>query len=289
MILTPTKIVEIRNYDGTSFVKTLNLQPTCCCSTSSGGWIIGFICGHIFEFDSAMNLTASYRSPGSHKAHEGKVLQVFESYDFKESHCYIMSLGADNKINIWSKIQNHIYTFQSKYQLTSICLSPYFAFLADDHSQIHTINIKKLTHSTYTIPSPVKSMVPIGEGFAGLAVLENGSVCILSATEVVISFPFINNQYPSKIISLVVEDRTGLITYAVLEKNRKLTFRALEKVTEELGEVSPIFTASTTHIVTIKRNQIVVYLTDDLEAASMNILPDMELPRRRISKFLMNI
>lgn len=287
MILTPTKNVEVRNFDGTSIIKPLNLQPTCCCATSSGGWVIGFNNGQLSEFDSSLQLLVSYRTPGNYRAHEDSVICVLENKDLaKKGFYHLASVGSDNTLNFWNKTGNHLFKFRFENIFTSLCLTSCIAYLADDHQHIYSINTEKFNTFTVNLPNNVKSFASLNEGDFILAVLDTGIVSIISPTQVVIKFQFLNNPNPSKILPLVVESQTGLITYAVLDQNKKLTLRALEKVTSELGEVNPVYAVSPNYIVTIKSNNLVVYSLSELETASMMVLPDMELPRKQISKYL---
>ena len=287
MILTPTKNVEIRNFDGTSIIKPLNLQPTCCCPTISGGWIIGFDSGHLSEFDSSLQLLVSYRMPGNYRAHEGSIKCVLENKDLENKGFYhLASVGSDNTLNFWNKAGNHLFKFHFENIFTSLCLTSCIAYLADDHQHIYSVNTENFNSFTVNLPNNVKSFAPLNEGDLILAVLDNSTVSIISPTKILIKFQFLNNQNPSRILPLVVESQTGLITYAVLDQNKKLTLRALEKVTSELGEVNPIYAVSPNYVVTIKSNNIVVYSLSELETASMMVLPDMELPRKQISKYL---
>lgn len=287
MILTPTKNVEVRNFDGTSIIKPLNLQPTCCCATRSGGWVIGFNSGHLSEFDNSFQLLVSYRTPGNFRAHEGSVLLVLENEDLtNEGFYHLASIGSDNSLNFWSKTGNHLYKFKFEPNFTSLCLTSCIAYLADDHQHIHSVNAEKFNSYTVNLPCNAKSIGSLGERDLILAILENGTVSIISPNQVIIKFQFLNNPNPSRILPLVVESQTGLITYVVLDQNKKLTLRALEKVTAELGEVNPMYAVSRNNIVTIKSNNIVVYSLSELETASMMVLPDMELPRKQISKYL---
>lgn len=292
LIINSSNTVEIRNFDGTSIIKPMNLKPSCCCATHSGGWIIGFTCGHLSEFDASLNLIVSYRTPGEHKAHDGSVLQVSENSDYREgNNCHLISLGSDNTLKLWGPNGHFYYLYQSKYQLTSVCSSPFFTFLTDDHCQIHIINADTLNRSTYKLPSSVRSIEPLGEGFSGLAILENNTVCILSVSDIITTFQFLNMPDGVKLMPLVVEEQTGLITYAVLDKTRNLTLRALEKVIFEAGKVNPTFCHSSLYIVAIEKDNLVVYKKDSLETASMFLIQevDLNLPRKRIVKFFRRI
>ena len=256
MILTPTKNIEIRNFDGTSIIKPLNMQPTCCCATQTGGWIIGFNSGHLSEFDSNLQLLVSYRTPGNYRAHEGSVVHVLENADIAHKGFYHMaSVGSDNTLNFWNKSGNHLFKFHFENHFTSLCLTSCIAYLADDHQHIFSVNTEKFNSFTVNLPNNIKSIASLGESDLILAVLDNGIVSIVSPTQVITKFQFLNNQNPSKILPLVVENQTGLITYAV-------------------------------NIVSIKSNNIVVYSLSELETASMMVLPDLGLPRKQISKYL---
>ena len=288
MILTDSNVVEIRNFDGTTTVKSMNMHPNCCCPTSKRGWIIGFSNGHLSEFDESLELVMSFRLPGSYSAHNAAIVQVFENAD-KVGKCRIVSVAEDNSINLWDWNGNHLFFYTSKNQIMSVSASPFFCFAADDRNHLNVLSVEELSSSSFTLPSQVRSLAAVGDGFAALAVLENTSVCLVSGSKIIESYQFLNNPNPAKILPLVLEEGTGLITYAVLDKNKKLTLRALEHVTADLGMVSPLYACSDLYIVTLKQNQVVVYSRDDLEAISVHVLNQIEidLPRSNITQFFL--
>ena len=229
----------------------------------------------------------SLPAPGNFRAHEGSVTVVMENEDFtKEELYHLASIGSDNTLNFWSKTGNHLFTYNFESHFTSLTLTSCIAYLADDRQHIHSINTENFNTYNINLSCNARSIASLQEKDLILALLENGNVEIISQNQVITKFQFLNNPNPSKILPLVVENQTGLITYAVFEQNRKLTLRALEKVTCDLGEVNSMYSSTRNHIVTIKSNNIIVYSLSELETASMMVLPDMELPRKQISKYL---
>ncbi|KAH0788793.1 hypothetical protein GPJ56_007475 [Histomonas meleagridis] len=287
LIISNSKTIELRKYNNETLTKILSLNPTCCCSTERG-WAIGFTNGQLSEFDSDLNLIISYRIPGRSHAHDGEIKQIQENSDFTgKSESYLMSYGSDNTINLWSKNGKHLFSFTPKFNITAVCTSPFYVFLSDDHNQIHTINIETHDIATYTIPNYAKSIIPLGDGFSSLAVLSDGSVTILSSRELVSTFNIPITEGIVYALPLVVEYGTGLITYLTMNKDGKVVLRALEVEIGEIGKNESVFADSVTHTIVLKDGLINAYLRDDLETLSMQYLPEMNLPRERIAKFLM--
>lgn len=286
LILTDSKVLRVRNYDGSTTAKPISLMPECCCATGNGGWAVGFANGTLSEFDRNLNLVATFRQPGTTHAHDGEVVKVMNNED-DNSECHLISFGKDNVLNFWDHRGNRLFCFKSRYEVTSICATPFFVFVSDNQNKIHAIEVDSQNVETFTIPSSAKKIVSLGEGFASLAVLNDGSVVILSECGIVETFHFPISDEICDIMPLVVEYGTGLITYLTMKKDGKIFLRALEKNVGEVGECTQIYAESTTHIVTVKDDDIIVYIRDDFETISMQFLPDLLLPRTKIAKFLM--
>lgn len=285
LILSDSKVLHLKNYDGKTTVRRVSLMPNCCCATSNG-WAIGFTNGTLSEFDKNLNLITTYRQPGDTHAHDEEIVKVMNNED-DNSLCHLISMGKDYTLNFWDHNGNRIFFYKSKYEITSFCATPFFVFVSDNQNKIHTIDIDSQYVETYTVPSSAKKIVSLGEGFASLAALNDGSIVILSESEIVETFHFPITDEICDVLPLVVEYGTGLITYLTMKKDGKIFLRALEENVGEVGESTKLYAESTTHIVTTKDNNIVVYIRDDFETISMQFLPNIYLPRTKIAKFLM--
>jgi hypothetical protein len=197
-----------------------------------------------------------------------------------------MSFGVDNVIRIWGAQGEFLHSFAPKYTLTSLCCSPFFAFAADDHRQIHIFNLESWTKSSYATPHSIKHIAPVGDGLAALAVSDCHSAMVLGPSEIAATFAFNQTENVTKVLPLIVEESTGLITYISMDNTGKVELRALELATGDLGEGIGLITESVSRIVVVYEGSILVYEREVLEMLSMGVLPELDLPRKSISKVL---
>lgn len=291
VLLLNSKAIEIRDFDGNSKVKTFSLQPTCCCSTSDNGWVIGFSSGHISEFDEEFNLLLSYRIPGSARAHNSDVIQVYEYHTDIDSKCHLVTRSSDSTVCFWAKDGTHMFTYSSKSPVTALTSSPFYTFIGLENKSFITIDNEMFTSAKCLLESPAISVSPIGTGLAALAVTDNGNVSIVSNTDAV-TFRFTYRADESKIVSvlpLIVEEQTGLLTYVAVTAKGQLSLRVLEHVHSEIGEISAQYCSSLFHLVVIRDDRIITYSRDALAIVSIDNLPEIDLPREQIVKLLMRL
>lgn len=286
LIITDQKQIELRTFSGETLTKTFNLRPTSVCSLRPNGWAIGFSNGFLSEFDASFELVRSYRTPGTPRAHTDEVRDVVYIDSDEGGSAHLMSYGKENVVCFWGKSGELLWSFVPRSGLIHGVCSPYFGFFADGKKQIHTVNLESFENANYPLISNVKSIVPIGDGFAALAVLENHWVCLLAPSGVVETFKFAEADMMTGILPLVVEDGTGLITYITVDSSGKLMLRALEEVTGELGEGYKLIADSPTHVLVTQDEQFAVFRRDHLAKMSIDALPEMSLPRRKIVKAL---
>ena len=285
LIIDDTKTVTILDFDGTVINKTLSLQPTCCCATSTGGWILGFKTGQISEFDEKMNLLFSYRLPGTARAHSGQVTHVRENADTESKKCHLISVADDGTCNLWGPNGSHLYCFTSQSGLCAMESSPFFAFLADKSGKMYTVSADSLSSTSFALPSPARCIAPIGDGFGCIAALDNGAIAICSSTNVVDVFTF--DQKFVKVVPLHVEEGVGLITYIATDEEGNLYNCALDYIIEQIGEGSPLFAQNSHRLIVILKEKIAVFSLERFRFAALDNLPDIELPRKEIADFLM--
>ena len=285
LILNDTKTVTLLGFDGGSLTKEFSLQPSCCCSTSTGGWVIGFKTGQISELDSNLNILLSYRLPGSARAHEAEITHVRENADTESKKCHLISIASDGTCNLWGHEGRHIFCFSSQNGLSAIESSPFFAFLADKKGKFYTVSVDSLTSFDFLLPSPARCITSLGEGFACLAALQNGSVAVLSSTNVIDVFEF--ERKLTKVMPLALEEGTGLIVYFAIDEEGKLVICALDYILEEIGEGASLFATNTDYIVTILNDKIAVFSRNEICFKVLDNLIDVGLPRKEIAEVLM--
>ncbi|EAX93881.1 hypothetical protein TVAG_032670 [Trichomonas vaginalis G3] len=285
LVLKSDKTVSILGYEGQTFTRKLNMQPTSCCATSTGGWVIGFKTGQISEFDSNFSLMLSYHAVGDARAHSTEVTHVHQNADSDSSSCYLISISEDGVCNLWGKRGQHLYQFTSKAGLTTIESSQFFAFLGDKNSKLYTISTSSYQTSTYQLPSPVRSLYPLGEGYGCLATLQNGKVAVLSSTHVVETFNM--ERKFVRVVPLAIEEGTGLISYLAVDEEGKLVLCVLNSIIGEIGDQASHVAYNTFNLVTIWNGKLAVFDRDNLVVASLQSMPDVELPRTGIAEMLM--
>lgn len=288
LILTDSKSLELRKYDGETHTKALRMKPTACCGVRSNGWAVGFINGYLTEFDAELNVVMSYRMPGQTKAHVGEIKKVFYIDNEVGGLARLMTFGEDKAVRFWGKDGQLLYTFMPQFPIVHMTASPYIAFFADDHKQIHTIKIDTFTPNKFQVISNIKSLCTVGDGVVAMLLMENRHVCLVSHSKVVVSFKFPETDLITEILPLICEDGTGLITYVTADMQGKLMLRALERVTSEFGEGVKVISDSLTHLLADKDGMFAVYRRDDIETMSMQVLPEMDLPRMSIVAALMD-
>jgi hypothetical protein len=286
LLITDSDIVEIRQFDGRGFNKQLSLSPTCCCATVSRHWIIGFASGFLSEFDPDLNLLFSFREPGGPRAHPVSITKIFPVDDSYGGSAHVISFGSDGNLHFWSRDGLLLSRFSPKNPLVHISAATRFAFLADDSNQILAINLETFDVSAYAVQSKVKVIVAVDEGLAALAVFEDHSICIVSASQIVVSFRFGQADTVLSVLPLNVEAPIGLVTYAAIDMQKKVTLRALEKSLLEIADGVTLLAEAKLSVVVQKGTTMFAVSRDELAALSMNSLPDMELPRARIAAVL---
>ena len=285
LILNNTKTVTLIGFEGGSLQKEFSLQPTCCCSTSTGGWVIGFKTGQISEFDSDLNVLFSYRLPGAARAHEAEITHVRENADTESKKCHLISVASDGTCNLWGHEGRHIFCFSSQAGLSAIESSPFFAFLADKKGKMYTVSVDSLSSFDYLLPSPARCIAPLGDGFACLTALQNGTVAVVSSTSVVDVFEF--ERKITRVMPLAIEEGTGLIVYFATDEEGKLVICALDYLLEEVGDGAPLFATNTDYIITILNDKIAVFSKNDICFKVLDNLVDVGLPRQEIAEVLM--
>lgn len=285
LVINSDKTIKIIKYDGSTFSRKLNMVPTSCCSTSSGGWVIGFKTGFVSEFDSNFVLLLSYHAPGEARAHNAAVTHVHENADTSNSNCHLITIAEDGTCNLWTKKGQHLFQFTSKSGLTTIGSSQFFAFLGDKMSKLYTVSTSSLSTSSYTLPSPVRCIAPLGEGYGCLAALDNGNVVVLSPSQVVETFTY--EKKITRVVPLALEEGTGLISFLAVDEEGKLLLCVLDYILGEIGDQASYVAYDTLNLVTIWSGKLAVFDRDALIFASLQSMPDVELPRTAIAELLM--
>jgi hypothetical protein len=132
---------------------------------------------------------------------------------------------------------------------------------------------------TFSVPAPVKFLKLIADGRAALAVLDDGSISVLSASEVVWQFKTSQTDTVVSVLPLNLEGGTGLITYAAQDQLGKVTLRAVKTVLEQMEIAGKIvlLADSRSSVVVQQDKNVVVYDRDQLTMRSMELL--VELPQ----------
>ena len=286
LILTDSKQVEVRAFSGEITTKQLNLRPSAVCALRSGGWVIGFENGFLSEFTDALTLVRSYRVPGAPSAHAKAIKSVVHINRDEGGSAHIMSLDLDNVLRFWGNNGELLHTLTPRVPLVRIACSPYFAFLVDEQKNVNVLDLERFAMTSYPVISNAKAITTIGDGFAALAVLENHSVLLLGPKGVVETFKFTEADMMTSVLPLIVEEGTGLITYVTVDMQGKMVLRALELITGELGEGYKLITDSYSHLIVSHDGHFAVFKRDDLVKMSVDVLPEMSLPREKIARAL---
>ena len=288
MLFTSDSFFEVRTLKESLATRILSMTPSCSCSTSTNTFIVGFKTGFISEFDSDLNLITTFTFPGGSRAHNGEITQVMSS-----PVCHMMSIGADKSMNFWNMKGLHVSTMNTTGQFTSFCSSSSYVWVADTNQRMHVIQSSNSfgkesfkTVSSFNIPDIIVSMVPFGEGNGCIASLKAGSVIIISTTGVLSHLAFLNRPPIVSICPLRVDYQSGLISYAAVDSEGNLSLRVLEHIVKELGNSYPFFAANNTDIIAIINGKISKFNKQKLENDSVKRLPEIELPRKKIVKFL---
>jgi len=285
LMIDSTKTVQIIDFEGKVFSKELSLYPSCCCATSSGGWIIGFRTGQITEFDQYLTIITSFHPPGGHKAHGCEVKHVKQNADVYSKKCHLISVGEDGVCRIWNQVGILVSEYKSGVGFTSVCSTPFFAFLSDKSTIVNTLCIDSEISAKFSLPSPAIHMAPIGEGYACIVAMKDGNVAVISSNQVLDVFSFKDKKSLTTVVPLAIEEGTGLVTYAALDSDGKITLRAFDTIISEIGDGSSLFSSSENWLVTIFDKKLFVYNIDKLRFKTMNSLPELDLPRKPISEF----
>lgn len=207
--------------------------------------------------------------------------------------CYMMSIGSDKSMNFWNMKGLHISTMTTTGYFTSFCSSSLYVWVADTNQRMYVIDSSNSsgkesfkTFNSFNIPDIIVSMTPFGDGRGCIASLKSGSVIITSTNSVLSHLAFLNRPPIVSICPLRIDYQTGLISYLAVDEDGNLNLRVLEHVVKELGKSSPFFTANEKEVITVIKNQIVKFDLNKLENDSVKKLPEMELPREKIVKFL---
>ncbi|KAH0793204.1 hypothetical protein GPJ56_002913 [Histomonas meleagridis] len=283
LIYTKQNYVEVRSKSEVISSRFLSLTPSCACAIESETYIIGFQNGCISEFDSDLNLLMTYSLPGSTKAHSENVLCVASS-----KNCHLFSIGSDKVAHIWDSTGTHIKSFTSKSTYNVACCSSKYCWVSDTNSKISVID---LSTNTMTYPLDIRSnatsMAPLPNETCCIAALDDGSVCILTALQVIAQFTFSGRPKPIRsICPLKVDNTTGLISYVAVDSDGVLTLRALECIVSEIGACKPFFAATKDEIIVLMNDHISRYSRAQLEEESVKDLGRLELPRKQIVQFL---
>lgn len=288
MLYTTDSFFEVRNQNDSLATRILSMSPSCICSTAADAFIIGFKTGFISEFDMNLNLVTTFTFPGGSRAHNGEIIQVMSS-----PICYMMSIGTDKSMNFWNMKGLHISTMTTTGHFTSFCSSPLYVWVADTNQRMYVIDSSNSTRkesfktaNSFNIPDIIVSMVPFGEGKGCIASLKSGSVIIISTTGVLSHLAFLNRPPIVSILPLRVDYQTGLISYLAVDSEGNLNLRVLEHVVKELGKSSSFFTSNENEVMTVINGEIFRFNKQKLENDSVKKLPEIELPRVKIVKFL---
>ena len=289
LMLTDSNEIELWTFGGDSTTKSFNLQPSACCSLSTGCWVIGFESGYMTEFERDLALVRSYRVPGATKAHNGSVTKVMEIGGDGDTGNYIMSFGSDNVVRFWGKGGDLRHEFAPKFKLTQLCCSSHLAFLVDDHKSVYVIDLLSFSEKRFPVVAAVKSIATIAFGGAALAVLEDHSVALMSRTEVVEAFRFKENDFMASVLPLTVEEDTGLSTYACVDTLGRLTLRALDNITLDLGMQGKIIASSPCFLLVEKAGKLSIYSRDDLVVLALDSIPETCSASQNVKKCLQNM
>ena len=282
LLFTESKKIEIRSNNDILSTRTLSLKPTCACATESGAYIVGFENGFLSEFDSDLNLVMTFSKPGNVSAHRGDIVQVASS-----AGCHLISIGGDKVVNLWNANGGVIKSYSTTGKYTSICCSDACAWVSDTNLKMIVIDLKtKDVVKSFQVPSIITSMTLLSNGRGCIAALDDRSVVLFSAHEVLANMSFHEGEPISMVCPLHCNSETGLVTYLAVDKSGVLSLRALEFMLAEIGNALPFFAITNNEVVCIIDNKIVRLSKSQIEAQSLKNLPEMELPRTRIRNFL---
>jgi hypothetical protein len=281
LLITDSPILELRAFSGAITTKPVSLTPTCVCAASGPVWIVGFASGTITEFDANLQLLFSYRKPGECRAHDAAVTHLLPADDSRQLAVHLTSLGLDNVVKFWSADGLLIHTFSPSSPVLHLSSAGYLAFICTGPNSIESIDLKdpEFRRIAFSVPAPVKFLTLIADGLAAIAVLEDHSICVLSASEVILQFKNLQTDTVVAVLPLNLEGGTGLITYATLDQLGKVTLRAVKTTLEEVEVVGKLglLAESRLSVVVQQDKNVVVYDRDQLTMRSMELL--VELPQ----------
>ncbi|OHS94863.1 hypothetical protein TRFO_10780 [Tritrichomonas foetus] len=284
MYFTKDSFCEIRTIDDSLATRILSMAPSCVCASSIGTFIIGFKSGYISEFDTDLNLLTTFTIPGGFRAHNGEILQLVSSLN-----CYLLSIGSDKTLNFWNFKGLHLSALTSTGSFTALCCSHDYAWLSDLNQRMHIIDLHTRERiRSFNLPGIVVSMSSFGDGRGCIASLKDGSLNIYSTFGVLAHLPFLNHPPVISICPLRIDPQNGLISYAAVDSKGNLSLRVLEYIVKDLGQGAPFFAVNDKEVVAVINGQLLRLSKDKLETESMKSLPEMELPREKIKKFLLN-
>jgi hypothetical protein len=204
-----------------------------------------------------------------------------------------VSWGADNVVNLWSTTGQFLDQFSHPKTLLHVSASPLSVIMADDHRQIHTIDLADLTRTSFEVPALINCVAPIEDGIAALVALSptnasfRHSICLTSLTAIRFTFDFAVDDNVVRILPLNVARDSGLITYLAIDKQGVITLRALEKILElEFAPRLTLLAESPALLVVAKDGKMYVYERDGLAVLSMMLSGHFEHPRDDIIAFL---
>jgi len=282
LAISSNGLIQIRSLLNNQCFRMLNLEPTSCCYSRNGTWIVGFKTGQISEFDMELNLIRSFTPAGKTRAHNSEITRILP---VSQSSVFIISSSTDNYVRIWNENGQCESQILTPCVINAICCNERYLWIAESSLRVSVHDLLSNKVYRYNSPTIVLSMTIIDEYNGCLVSLHDGQIALFSYDQVVSQFPFVDRKKVLSAFPLCIEKDSGLLSYFAVDNERNATLRVLEYIVSDMGKYSHIYSYSGESLICIDDTRFISHNLTNLKKASLKNLPEMELPRKKIVSF----